>query len=56
MIDGVADQVSQRGLDGLDQSLVQLGFHALHADAHLFGAHQGKVAERALQRVQFAVR
>ena len=51
VVDGVAHQVGQRVADGLDDRLVQLGFLALHVDAHLLAAGDGQVADHARELV-----
>ena len=47
VVHGIADQVSERILDRLDDGLVEFGLLALHLDLHLLAATEGDVAHRS---------
>src|SRR5208282_332347 len=44
MVDGIAHQMGERILDGLDDGLVEFGLFALHLDAHFLAATESDVA------------
>ena len=47
MVDGIANQMGQRVLDGLDDGFVEFGLFAFHLDVDLLAAAEGNVAHGA---------